>query len=436
LHAWITQHWRADPARPEIVGAIQPRRPKRVGSERWCRTDALGVHRPCVGYARQLGPRLDGHRQPNPQPRAVDHTCDRHRRCALPYAFRTSPAYTYGRRMHVQPHSSPVQLPDITVAPPAPGDAAQSASACAQCRLPTREQAPCACAGLQTANPPQHYDNLDASPVAASASRLLIGLPAPLCNPCDGTPALRDRAAIRAQNQPAAQAAQAGGVGMDLEEDARSETLSHSYSDAESSSSSIGRGSAASSSMASIGKRRRTVTSSAVRASPARPPMRRQLSTFTSENDQRLIQLVAEHSGSGTPEKWTEIAQRLGSDRNGKQCRERCPPPARPRSPGRRRTLNSSPTGLTTKHWALARLPFAQPPFRRVQVAQPPRPGVAKQGGLDRGGGGVTRSYRHADPEREPRRAHPMGKDLRVVPGPHGGMVEVPSPSSGPRAAL
>jgi hypothetical protein len=394
------------------------------------------VHRPCVGYARQLGPRLDGHRQPNPQPRAVDHTCDRHRRCALPYAFRTSPAYTYGRRMHVQPHSSPVQLPDITVAPPAPGDAAQSASACAQCRLPTREQAPCACAGLQTANPPQHYDNLDASPVAASASRLLIGLPAPLCNPCDGTPALRDRAAIRAQNQPAAQAAQAGGVGMDLEEDARSETLSHSYSDAESSSSSIGRGSAASSSMASIGKRRRTVTSSAVRASPARPPMRRQLSTFTSENDQRLIQLVAEHSGSGTPEKWTEIAQRLGSDRNGKQCRERCPPPARPRSPGRRRTLNSSPTGLTTKHWALARLPFAQPPFRRVQVAQPPRPGVAKQGGLDRGGGGVTRSYRHADPEREPRRAHPLGKDLRVVPGPHGGMVEVPSPSSGPRAAL
>ena len=303
------------------------------------------MHRPCVGYARQLGPRLDGHRQPNPQPRAVDHTCDRHRRCALPYAFRTSPAYTYGRRMHVQPHSSPVQLPDITVAPPAPGDAAQSASASAQCRLPTREQAPCACAGLQTANPPQHYDNLDASPVAASASRLLIGLPAPLCNPCDGTPALRDRAAIRAQNQPAAQAAQAGGVGMDLEEDARSETLSHSYSDAESSSSSIGRGSAASSSMASIGKRRRTVTSSAVRASPARPPMRRQLSTFTSENDQRLIQLVAEHSGSGTPEKWTEIAQRLGSDRNGKQCRERCPPrpPALPRAAAHPQLLSHRP---------------------------------------------------------------------------------------------
>ena len=132
--------------------------------------------------------------------------------------------------------------------------------------------------------------------MAVSAARLLI---APLRNPCDGAPALRDLAAIRAQNQLlAAQGAQAGGVGVDLEEDARSETLSHSYSDAESSASSIGRGSAASSSMASIGKRRRTVTSSAVRASPARPPMRRQLSTFTSENDQRLIQLVAEHSGS------------------------------------------------------------------------------------------------------------------------------------------
>jgi len=79
--------------------------------------------------------------------------------------------------------------------------------------------------------------------MAVSAARLLI---APLRNPCDGDPALRDLAAIRAQNQLlAAQGAQAGGVGVDLEEDAHSETLSHSYSDAESSASSIGRGSAA-----------------------------------------------------------------------------------------------------------------------------------------------------------------------------------------------
>jgi hypothetical protein len=121
-----------------------------------------------------------------------------------------------------------------------------------------------------------------------------------------------------------------------LEEDARSETLSHSYSDAESSASSIGRGSAASSSMASIGKRRRAVTSSAVRGSPGRPPMRRQLSTFTSKDDQRLRQLVAEHGG--TAEKWTEIARSFGTDRSSKQCRERCPP-ARARPPG---SLNSS----------------------------------------------------------------------------------------------
>ena len=170
--------------------------------------------------------------------------------------------------------------------------------------------------------------------MAVSAARLLI---APLRNPCDGAPALRDLAAIRAQNQLlAAQGAQAGGVGVDLEEDARSETLSHSYSDAESSASSIGRGSAASSSMASIGKRRRAVTSSAVRGSPGRPPMRRQLSTFTSKDDQRLRQLVAEHGG--TAEKWTEIARSFGTDRSSKQCRERCPP-ARARPPG---SLNSS----------------------------------------------------------------------------------------------
>ena len=80
--------------------------------------------------------------------------------------------------------------------------------------------------------------------MAVSAARLLI---APLRNPCDGAPALRDLAAIRAQNQllAAQGVCRRGGVGVDLEEDAHSETLSHSYSDAESSASSIGRGSAA-----------------------------------------------------------------------------------------------------------------------------------------------------------------------------------------------
>ena len=261
--------------------------------------------------------------------------------------------------------------------------------------------------------------------MAVSAARLLI---APLRNPSDGAPALRDLAAIRAQNQLlAAQGAQAGGVGVDLEEDARSETLSHSYSDAESSASSIGRGSAASSSMASIGKRRRAVTSSAARGSPGRPPMRRQLSTFTSKDDQRLRQLVAEHGG--TAENWTEIARSFGNDRSSKQCRERCPP-ARARTPARLPQLLQS-----TGRCPVCPSP-SLPSAGRVQVAQPPLPEGAKQGGVDREGGGVTRSYRLEDPEREPRRAHPLGKDLPVVRGPHGGMVEVPSPSSGPRAAL
>jgi hypothetical protein len=125
-----------------FVGSIPPPRPN------WTRgalCAPLGA--PCVGYAPELGPRLDGHRQPNLQSRAVDRTCDRHRRCALPsYAFQTRGApftdVCARCRMHVQPHSSTVQLPDITVAPSVPGCAARRASVCVLCRLPTREPRP------------------------------------------------------------------------------------------------------------------------------------------------------------------------------------------------------------------------------------------------------------------------------------------------------
>ena len=122
-------------------------------------------------------------------------------------------------------------------------------------RLPTREQNLCACAGLQTANPPQHFDNLEAS-TAASFARL--GLSGSLRSPYDGAPALRDLAAIGAPNQLAGQVAR-----MNLEE-ARSET---SHSDAERSASSIRRRSAAFSDLSSIGKSRRADKStSAIRS--------------------------------------------------------------------------------------------------------------------------------------------------------------------------
>ena len=113
-------------------------------------------------------------------------------------------------------------------------------------RLPTREQNLCACAGLQTANPPQHFDHLEAS-TAASFARL--GLSCSLRSPYDGTPALHDLAAIGAPNQLAGQVAR-----MNLEE-ARSEA--DSYSDAESSASSTRRKSAAFSDLSSIRKSRR-----------------------------------------------------------------------------------------------------------------------------------------------------------------------------------
>ena len=188
---------------------------------------------------------------------------------------------------------------------------------CIMCRLPTREQNPCACAGLQTANPPQHFDNLEAS-TAASFARL--GLSGSLRSPYDGAPALRDLAAIGAPNQLAGQVAR-----MNLEE-ARSET-SHS-ADAESSASSIRRRSAAFSDLSSIGKSRRADKSSAPRNRPypARPPppMRRQGSSFSSsKDDQRLGELAEEHGLNA----WAKIAQILKDeghgDRAGKQCRER-----------------------------------------------------------------------------------------------------------------
>ena len=49
-------------------------------------------------------------------------------RCLTPseHAARRSPMYADGRRIHLQPHSSPLQLPDTTVAPPAPGYVART----------------------------------------------------------------------------------------------------------------------------------------------------------------------------------------------------------------------------------------------------------------------------------------------------------------------
>ena len=111
------------------------------------------VRRPCLSTP-ELEPRLDGHRQPNRQPRAVDHRCNRHRRCALPSAFRThgTPAYAYSRRMHLQQRSSPLQLPDTTVVPPAPGHTARKAARaqCATCQPVSRTRVHVAGGGANT----------------------------------------------------------------------------------------------------------------------------------------------------------------------------------------------------------------------------------------------------------------------------------------------
>ena len=107
-----------------------------------------GFGPPLLWYVRELGAHLDGHRKPNRQPRTVDHRCNRHRRCALPSAFRTrgTPKYAYGRRMHLQPRKFATAAPRYHGGPAGAGACSAQCSACVMCRLPTREQNPCACA--------------------------------------------------------------------------------------------------------------------------------------------------------------------------------------------------------------------------------------------------------------------------------------------------
>ena len=152
------------------------------------------------------------------------------------------------------------------------------------CRLPTHEQHPaCACAGVQTANPPDHFN----ASMAVSAVR--HGLSDSLRS---GTLASRDlaasEAAIGATNQLAAQVASMG-LGK-----VRSET---SHAHAESSTSSIGRrGADVFSRLSSIGKSRRPEKSASTyrnRTLPARRPPRfrhheRSAFTWTVQDDQRL----------------------------------------------------------------------------------------------------------------------------------------------------
>ena len=226
--------------------------------------------------------------------------------------------------------------------------------------------------GLQIANSPQHCKNLDAT-LAASAARLQIGLPGSLRSSCASAPALRDPAATGAPNRLAGQVAQAGGLKMDLE-DARSETLSQPpYSDAESSASSIGGESGASSHLSLVGSSRprqppkcRVRGSVAPRAPvPERTTGRKLSEPFNAEMDQRLRQLVEAHQraniSSDVP--WTEIATNFNNpDKTPKQCRERYPTPTPlPTLPQLCLHLPPPP-----QHRSLPRRPFAQPHFHRV----------------------------------------------------------------------
>ena len=164
-------------------------------------------------------------------------------------------------------------------------------------RLPTHEQHPaCACAGVQTANPPDH---LNAS-MAVSAVR--HGLSDSLRS---GTLASRDlaasEAAIGATSQLAEQVASMG-LGK-----VRSET---SHAHAESSTSSIGRrGADVFSRLSSIGKSRRPEKSTSAyrnRTLPAQRPPRfrhheRSAFTWTVQDDQRLRDLTIEQGPNHLP---------------------------------------------------------------------------------------------------------------------------------------
>ena len=164
-------------------------------------------------------------------------------------------------------------------------------------RLLTHEQHPaCACAGVQTANPPDHFN----ASMAVSAVR--HGLSDSLRS---GTLASRDlaasEAAIGATSQLAEQVASMG-LGK-----VRSET---SHAHAESSTSSIGRrGADVFSRLSSIGKIRRPEKSASAyrnRTLPARRPPRfrhheRSAFTWTVQDDQRLRDLTIEQGPNHLP---------------------------------------------------------------------------------------------------------------------------------------
>ena len=187
----------------------------------------------------------------------------------------------------------PTAAARITIVPPA----ALQCGAYLMCRLPTREQHPaCACAGVQTAKPPDHFN----ASMAASAARHDLS-----DSLRSGTLASRDlaasEAAIGATNQLAAQVASMG-LGK-----VPSET---SPAHAESSTSSIGRrGADVFSRLSSIGKSRRPEKSASAfrnRKLPARPPPRfrhheRSAFTWTVKDDQRLRDLTIEQEPNHSP---------------------------------------------------------------------------------------------------------------------------------------
>ena len=176
-------------------------------------------------------------------------------------------------------------------------------------------------------------------PLADLAARMQLDSPGSPRSPFAGAPAVRDLAEEAGFPYLLSQSGQAGGVRMDLEDEHNEHNWSQaSYSDAESAASSIGRRSAASSSLSSIGRGR-----------PRPPPTHREGVSFASpvpaspdrinhhnpwrkEEDKRLIQLVAAQG----PRQWSVIAQILNIGRTGKQCRERwdpaTPPAPRPAS--------------------------------------------------------------------------------------------------------
>ena len=97
------------------------------------------------------GRRLDVHRQPSRQSRALDHACDRQRRCAPPLALGTrgTPFTDTRTQSLMHRHSSPLQRPDDTpVVPRATAHAAR--------RVVARKRAACQPVSTTHEHPPWH----------------------------------------------------------------------------------------------------------------------------------------------------------------------------------------------------------------------------------------------------------------------------------------